>query len=186
MRKLFVFTAVAVSLSAIAATQTHAFLNQPTKGKNFKVNLMTAYQPCTTPNTMTDDGKQACSPLVRLNPNCGFDGGLGKVQLKAQTVGNTAFRIKLTGLDQFCENAVLNFFISFRKTGIHCGIDECTMVDQIGATLGSCNVSHGLCSTAGQLFLAGGADKGQVEILEVYVEENGIRTFNSGLITQRP
>ena len=178
--------AVAFGLSTVAATQAHAFLNQPTKGKNFKVNLMTAYAPCTAPNTMTDDGKPACSPLVRLNPNCGFDGGLGKVQLKALTVGNTDFRIKVTGLDQFCEGAVLDFFISFRKTGVHCGTSECTLVDQVGVKLGSCSVQNSLCATAGQLFLPGGADRGQVEILEVYVEEDGVRTFNSGLITQRP
>jgi len=184
MRKVLI--ALVVAGLGVAATHADAFLNQPTKGKNFKVNLMTAYEPCTSPNAMTDDGFDACMPPVRSNPNCGFDGGQGKVQLKALTVGNTDFRIKLQGLDTFCEGQTLNFFITFRKTGIHCGIGECTMVTVVGHPLGSCAVQNSQCKTNGQLFLPGGADQGQVEIIEVYAEQNGDRTFNTGLITQRP
>jgi hypothetical protein len=186
MRKIFMLVALTVAGSIIAATNAHAFLNQPTKGKNFKVNLMTAYEPCTVPNAMTDDGFDACTPPVRSNPTCGFDGGLGKVQLKSLTVGNAAFRIKVTGLDNTCEGETVNFFITFRKTGVHCGLAECTMVTVVGQPLGSCSVQNSLCSTAGSLFLPGGADQGQVEILEVYAEVNGARTFNMGLITKRP
>lgn len=185
MRRFVIALVVCLAGSTLALMPADALVNQPDKGKNFKINLMTAYEPCTVPNAMTDDGFDACTPPVRSNPTCGFDGGLGKVQLKALTVGNTDFRLKLNGLESACDGATLNFFISFRKTGVHCGIAECTMADVVGHPLGSCSVNNGICKANGQQFLPGGADPGQYQILEVYVEQNGARTFTSGLLTQR-
>ncbi len=178
--------AATVAALAISASTVLAVVNQPDKGKNFKVNMMTAYEPCTAPNTTTDDGIPACTPPVRINTICGFDGGLGKVQLKSLTVGKTDFRIKMNGLATACEGAVLNFFISFRKSGTHCGIADCTMVDVIGHPIGGCEVSNHSCKLSGQSFFPGGADAGQFEILEVYAEQNGVRSFSTGLITKRP
>jgi hypothetical protein len=80
---------------------------------------------------------------------------------------------------------VLDFFVTFRKTGTHCGIGDCTMV-AITRQIGSCNVSNESCKVNGQLFLEGGADPGQVEVLDVYAESAGVRTFSMGLITIRP
>jgi len=47
-------------------------------------------------------------------------------------------------------------------------------------------VSNHTCKLSGQTFLPGGADAGQFEILEVWAEQSGIRSFSTGLITQRP
>lgn len=190
MHRTLTSAALAAVVGLLAASPALAVHNQPFKGKNFKVNLMTAYNPCTTPNTTTDDGVPACSTLDRSDPVCGFDGGQGKVQIKSLTVGNQAFRIKLNGLNEtFCSGQTLNFFISYRKTGHLCngGITSCTTQDVLAHALGGCVVDdRGKCKLSGAQFLPGGANIGQIEILEVYVERTGLRSFNTGLIIQKP
>jgi hypothetical protein len=188
MHRTLTSAALAAVVGLLAASPALAVHNQPFKGKNFKVNLMTAYNPCTTPNTTTDDGVPACSTLDRSDPVCGFDGGQGKVQIKSLTVGNQAFRIKLNGLNEtFCSGQTLNFFISYRKTGHLCAGTACTTEDVVAHPLGSCSVSdNGVCKANGALFLPGGADVGQIEILEVWAERLGLRSFNTGLIIRKP
>jgi hypothetical protein len=187
-RSILTFTMTA-ALGLLVASQAMALHNQPDKGKNFKVNLMTAYEPCTSPDTVTDDAVPACSTLQRSDPTCGFVGGQGKVQLKSLTVGNQAYRIKMNGLDVACSGQTLNFFISYRKTGHLCngGITSCTTQDVLAHALGGCVVDdRGKCKLSGAQFLPGGANIGQIEILEVYVERTGLRSFNTGLIIQKP
>jgi hypothetical protein len=184
MRRTIGLLALLAGLGVVTSPAL-ALHNQPFKGKNFKINLMTAYAPCTSPNAMTDDGLDACVP-VRSDPSCGFGGGQGKVQLKALTIGNTSFRIKINGLDQFCEGQVLQFYISYRKTGHHCGGNSCTTVDVVNHPLGSCSTHNSVCKTSGAIFLPGGAQAGQVEILNVHAEHNGVPAFTTGLITVRP
>lgn len=185
-RSILTFTMTA-ALGLLVASQAMALHNQPDKGKNFKVNLMTAYEPCTSPDTVTDDAVPACSTLQRSDPTCGFVGGQGKVQLKSLTVGNQAYRIKMNGLDVACSGQTLNFFISYRKTGHLCAGTACTTEDVVAHPLGSCSVSdNGVCKVNGSLFLPGGADVGQIEILEVWAERLGLRSFNTGLIIRKP
>jgi hypothetical protein len=183
LRTILTATLLGVGL---AASPVLAFHNQPFKGKNFKVNLMTAYEPCTAPDTVTDDGVSACSTLQRSDPLCGFGGGQGKVQLKSLTVGNIAFRIKLNGVDDPCDGETINFFLSFRKTGHHCAGASCTTVDVIDYPLGACFVTRNVCKASGALFLPGGAQLGQIEILDVHAERLGNRVFTPGLITRKP
>jgi hypothetical protein len=184
MRRIaFVATLIATGLVASSAFGLH---NQPFKGKSFKINVVTAYEPCTAPDTLTNDGQPACSVPVRSDPGCGFGGGQGKIQLKSLTVGNTGFRVKLNGLDPPCENQVINFVISFRKTGHHCNGASCTMVDVIDHPFSACSVINGVCKDNGALFLPGGADIGQIEIIEVRGERLGNRTFATGVITRKP
>jgi hypothetical protein len=186
MRRFVTVAASFAVVGLLAASPALALHNQPFKGKNFKVNLMTAYLPCTSPDTTTDDGVAACSTLQRSDPLCGFGGGQGKVQLKSLTVGNQAYRIKVTGLDSFCEGQTLNFLISYRKTGHLCAGNNCSTVDVVDQPLGSCSVQHGLCKTSGALFLPGTAEVGEIEIMDVHAERLGLTSFTPGLIIRKP
>jgi hypothetical protein len=170
----------------LAANTALALHNQPFKGKSFKTNIVTGYEPCTTPNTVTDDGLPACNPPQRTDPICGFGLGQGKLQLKAQSVGNTAVRVKLNGLDPGCEGTVLTFAASLRRTGHHCGATPCTLVDAVEVPIGACAVQRATCKASGHLVFPGGTSAGQIEIREIVVRRGGLRAFRIGIIGRRP
>jgi hypothetical protein len=188
MRRIVISAAFLAAAALLASSPAQALHNQPFKGKNFKVNLATSYAECTAPDTTTDDGVDACSTLVRTDPTCGFFGGQGKVQLKSLTVGNQAFRIKMNGLEPACTGQTLNFFITYRKTGELCGggLVSCT-TENVTQQLGACSVDpNGICKVNGAIFLPGGANVGQIEILEVHAERLGLRSFSTGMIIRKP
>ena len=67
--------ALALALTAVAWA-TH---DEPGKGGSAKAALVTAYEPCTAPNTTTSGLAPfaACSPPVRSDPECGFNSAVG-------------------------------------------------------------------------------------------------------------
>ena len=181
MHRIFVsLTAMAVGIAALSST-AHAQFNTPFKGKQFKGNLMTAYLPCTTPDTTTDDAIPACTTPVRSTPSCGWGGGQGKIQLKMQTVGNVDTRIKLTSLDAACEGLTLTVQAMVRRTGHWCSGNVCQTVDT-PAALGTCAVQHQTCKINGQLNLPGGPNIGQTEILDLAILNGTSRVFDVGLV----
>jgi hypothetical protein len=172
--------AVALGLTVVATT-AHAQFNSPFKGKQFKGNMMVTYQPCTTPDVMTDDNVPACSAIVRTDPNCGYGGGQGKIQLKAQTVGNYDARLKLVTLDAGCEGHTLSFIAVVRRTGRYCGGNVCTAQDST-FQFGQCVTQRGVCKFGGQFTWPGGPGTGNTEIKDIYVTDGGLRVFDVGLV----
>jgi len=172
--------AIALGLT-VAAPTAHAQFNSPFKGKQFKGNLMTTYNACTAPDTMTDDNVPACSTFVRTDADCGFGGGQGKVQLKTQTVGNYDARLKLVTLDTGCEGKVLTFVGVVRRTGHYCGGNICTMQDTT-FQFGTCTVARGVCKFGGQFVWPGGTGQGNTEFKDIYVMDGATRVFDIGLV----
>ncbi len=172
--------AIALGLTVLATT-AHAQFNTPFKGKQFKGNLMTTYEPCTAPNTMTDDSVPACTTVVRTDPNCGYGGGQGKIQLKAQTVGNYDARLKLVTLDAGCEGKTLSFVAVVRRSGRYCGGTICTAQDTT-FQFGQCVVSRGVCKFGGQFTWPGGPGTGNTEFKDIYVTDGPLRVFDIGLV----
>lgn len=174
-----ILAAAAIGLLASTALATH---NQPFKGKSFKVNLMTAYEPCAAPDTVTDDAVSACSVPVRSDPTCGYGGGQGRIQLKMLTVGKVAFKVKLTTLEAGCEGQVLHFVTTLRRTGHHCGGTACTVVDATDFEFASCVVQGATCVGNGQVLFPGGVNLGQIEFKDISVKRAGLRTFDTGIV----
>jgi hypothetical protein len=174
---------IALGLTVAASTAHAQNFNSPFKGKQFKGNLMTTYSACTAPDTMTDDNVQACSTIVRVDDNCGFGGGQGKIQLKTQTVGNYDARLKLVTLDQGCEGRNLDFMGTVRRTGHYCGGNICTVVDST-FQIGTCKVLRGVCKFGGQFVWPGGTAQGNTEFVDIFVKDNasGLRVFDIGLV----
>ena len=172
--------AIAVGLG-VMATSAHAQFNTPFKGKQFKGNLMTGYNACTAPDTVTDDAQSACSAVSRTDTGCGYGGGQGKIQLKGQTVGNYDARLKLVSLDAACEGQTLTFQARVRRTGRYCSGNVCTVGDTT-FQFGSCVVQHNICKFGGQFNFPGGPSDGETEFLDVYVMDGPNRAFTIGLV----
>ena len=172
--------AIAMGLSVLASSANAQF-NTPFKGKQFKGNLMTTYEACSAPDTLTDDGVMACTTLVRSNLNCGYGGGQGVIQLKTQTVGNYDARVKITSLDAACEGRTLSFRAVVRRTGRYCGGNVCTVEDTT-FQFGSCLVQHSICKFGGQFTWPGGPGTGETELKDVYVMDGANRAFDIGLV----
>ena len=170
-------TATGIGLLAGVAPADH---NEPFKAKAVKVNLVTAYEPCTSPNTMTDDNIQACAPPVRSDPLCSFSGGQGSVQIK--TIDQRGFQIKLKvkGLEEACDGATLTFLASARNTSHNCAGIPCTAVDQPSVSLGTCTVQRGVCIVFGVLIFPGGAERGGVEMNNIILKRGTLTTARSG------
>jgi hypothetical protein len=138
-----------VGLLASVAFATH---NEPAKAKGLKMELVTGYSACTSPNKSTPGlGIPACSPPVRNDSVCGFDGGKGSVKAKVIT-GDIKLQAKAKGLSAGCEGQTLCPVVSFRVTTDNCvpGSVDCTAVDltnfQVGfPPAGCCVVSGGAC-----------------------------------------
>ncbi len=179
-RTIVGLAAIALGL-CLAAGSAHAQFNTPFKGKQFKGNLMTAYNPCTAPDTTTDDSVAACSTFTRSDSNCGYGGGQGKIQLKTQTVGNYDARLKLVTLDAGCEGKTLTFHAVVRRTGRYCAGNICQVQDQ-DFQFGSCVVMRGVCKFGGQFVWPGGPGTGNTEFQDMYVKDGANRAFDIGLV----
>ena len=179
-RILIGLAALAVSLG-VMTTSAHAQFNSPFKGKQFKGNLMVAYNPCTAPDTQADDNTPACTTIARSDTNCGYGGGQGKIQLKSQTVGNYDARLKLVTLDAGCEGKTLDFVAVVRRTGRYCSGNVCALADQT-FQFGQCVVQHNVCKFGGQFTWPGGPGTGNTEIKDIYVTDGPNRVFDIGLV----
>src|SRR6266850_6272423 len=83
--------------SALLSRPVLAQFNEPGTAKAVKVSVVTAYEPCTTPNTVTSDLTPACT-AVRSDPVCGFVGA-GHGLMYFRTKGSTGWAVKIVLLN---------------------------------------------------------------------------------------
>jgi hypothetical protein len=141
----------AVLAVAVPADATH---DEPGRGRSVKTALVTSYEPCTSPNTMTSGGfpVPACSPPVRTDPICGFgavDGlrGMGKAKGVVHD-GDVQLTAVLAGLGLGCEGWRLCGAIFIRVSTDRCDVSPCTTADLILANESAtacCTVHQGNC-----------------------------------------
>jgi len=140
-------------LLAVEAGATH---DEPGKGKSARASLVTAYEPCTSPNTTTSGLTPwpACSPPVRSDPVCGF-GNLpvtianGRAKAKTRPF-DVEFAFAAKGLPLSCEGLTLCGVVSIRVSTDRCVDSPCTLQDLINVTgteaTSCCVVQRGVCS----------------------------------------
>lgn len=181
-RAAFAFVLIAMGSPAVA---DHV---QPAKAQVFKGTLVTAYAPCTSPNTATTPTEvvglswPACTPAVRENPTCGF-GPDGSGQVEFRTSGDKiGVKIKVRGLDAGCEGTVIAAGFSFDVTGDLC--DGVTCTSPFSTAWAGCTVIGGRCSTGNTsrfFFLRSGGRSGMVpRAVDVY--SDGVRAFQMGVL----
>ena len=139
MRKIVSVAVVAAVVVALSASAGLAQFNEPSIAKSVKANVVTAYQPCPSPNT-------PC-PAVRGDAGCGFAGGHGLMYIRGKGTSGWAIKIILLGIDNICQNETIHFFADLRTTRPDCGGGTPCTVDTPNVDLGSCIVGHtGGCS----------------------------------------
>jgi hypothetical protein len=112
-----------------------AFHDEPPRGRAFVGGVVTAYEPCTSPNTKTQgiSPVSACSPPRRSDPVCGFGtlpGSPGKGKLKADVRrGEIELKTSLSGLTFGCEGERLCGVVTVRVTTHRCNTQPCTTVN---------------------------------------------------------
>ena len=177
------FSKAVVCVLALGATAAQATHDEPGKGRSAKAALVTAYQPCTAPNTTTSGLApfDACSPPVRSDPECGFGAEVvssasGHVKAKSRN-----FDVDLTfiakGLDYGCEGLMLCGVATVRVTTDRCVMSPCT-VDLVDIPItqpdSCCRVTHGTCQLRTSI---------NTEIFDAlrYGERAGIEILGCGL-----
>jgi len=128
--------------------------DEPGRGKAVRISMVTAYEPCTDPNTSTQGGlpTPSCSPPVRSDPVCGFgalDGMVGMAKAKAQVHdGDIQLSVIASGLGNGCEGHNLCGVIKVRVTTDRCLVSPCTTKDieltNVSDTA-CCTVANGNC-----------------------------------------
>ena len=169
--------------------------NVPKAAKAIKGSIVTAYEPCTAPDTTTDSDKgslPACTPV--RSDSCGFSTingeprGKGQLQIKSLDDRGWSVKLKLLGLDQeaACEGQTMTFVVTYRPTAHNCVDAACTAVDQT-VSLASCIVARGVCKINAPVhvlpdILAPGVD----ELLgfSVIHQQTGNRAFNIGVMSR--
>ena len=142
-----------ILLSCLAAVRpAGATHDEPAKAKAMKVPLVTAYAPCTAPNTLTDGPipALACAPPVRSDALCGFENrGVGKALGVARANGDVRLVFTLQGLGPGCDGRRLCATADVRSTTDRCQGFPCPAVDLVNVTTVSdsncCTVVGGSC-----------------------------------------
>jgi len=164
------------------------------KAKKLGGSFVTAYEECTTPDTVTDTGIPACT-AVRSDPVCGFGpgGGVGKFKLISKpNVRDVKLKAKLKDLDPACQGETLSFAISQRLTGAECAGSLCTLEDFATGRVAECVVdAKNRCKAAPivSLFLPppGPQPTGEVSLIEgVQVFRGNTLTFDTGVLLLIP
>lgn len=143
-------------LSVIAlAASAGAYHDEPRRAKALKAPLVTAYQPCTSPNTQTlgFPALPACHPAVRMDSLCGFTSqstlsGYGKAAAKSKPNGDFAVSISAKGLSAGCEGQTLCGVVRVRATTHRCAEGPCTVADldfTSTSPTACCTVLSGVC-----------------------------------------
>ena len=148
-------TGVAVAVVVTWGSVVWATHDEPGRGRTVKMPLVTAYAPCTAPNTLTAglNGIPACQPAQRIDAQCGFQPpdmlhASGKVSAVSLPSGDIELRVIAKGL--LCEGYTLCGALNFRASTDRC-VDgpSCTVVDlnyvAEAGTNGCCIVSGGAC-----------------------------------------
>jgi hypothetical protein len=181
-------TVVAVGLST-PITSTAA-QNEPKTAKTFKGSIVVAYEPCTSPDTVTDAATQACSTPVRSDPACGFGTsnglpkGKGQLLIKSKDLQGWLVKLKLLNVEDACDGQQMHFDVTYRSTGHNCGGSDCTAVNQT-ATIADCTVERGVCkinvpvtNLPPDIINSGGT-----ELVDMYVRHGSLRAFDVGLLS---
>ena len=159
-RNLHGFRGMGIALAglmvAVVPELAKATHDEPGRGKALKGSMVTAYEPCTNPNTMTEGGlpQPACAPPVRSDPVCGFGALFGQVGMaKAKAMvhdGDIELSVGASGLGNGCEGQRLCGVVRVRVTTHRCPaeLSPCTTSD-IELTNQSdtacCRVFNGSC-----------------------------------------
>jgi hypothetical protein len=152
-----IWTSLAVCAVLGLASSASATHDEPGRGRSVKSPLVTAYAPCTAPNTQTRgvNGVPACTPPQQVDKICGFDipsarNGNGKVSAVSLENGDIELKVVARGLGIGCEGRRLCGTLSFRGTTDRCVDGEsCTVIDLIDwvadSPAGCCVVQSGFC-----------------------------------------
>ena len=148
---------VALSATALLATAASAH-DEPRRAKSVRAALVTAYESCTNPNTTTDGPSAfpACSPPVRSDTECGFQGpffksGYAKASGMTTTIGDFRLGYVAKGLNPGCEGRRLCAVAQVRVTTDRCVQKPCTFdLPQwyVDSVTGCCTVAGGECRVA--------------------------------------
>jgi len=141
------------------AAGASAFHDEPKRAKAVKAPLVTAYLPCTSPNTHTTGVPSfaACEPPLRVDELCGFTdplyvSGLGKAAGQAKANGDFQIKVVVRGLNSGCEGRTMCPTVKIRATTHRCATGAaCTTqdIELIGASpTACCKVMSGACSVS--------------------------------------
>ena len=192
MRTTFIASFFLVALAGFGLAQVVT----PLKAKAMKGELVTAYEPCTAPNTFNPSSifTLACTPPVRSNPTCGFGpNGKGKYSIKLFG-SDLKVTASLTGLAGCLPNGSfhdLALAANFRITTTACAAD-CTTANA-AVFVGGCELVDGKCtikSTLETTHLANALLDGEtynIELGDICVHEtiNG-KAFCNGIKVSVP
>lgn len=147
----------------LAAAAFVAVLGAPIEasagGPTLRLDLLTSYEACTTPNATVADSfpatfAAACAPPVRSDATCGFGpNGSGQVGIAVARRG-VRVRARLSGLTAGCEGQLLTLRVGARATTAACSPGPCTVGDADSADLfpaRPCLVTDGSCSMSGEM-----------------------------------
>jgi hypothetical protein len=151
-RVAYGFSGLIVLGAAVAfAWEAH---DEPPRARALSAGLVTAYEPCTNPNTLTQGVPPvpACSPPERSDPDCGFGNtatspGKGKVRAEIRR-GEVSMNASVLGLTSGCEGHRLCGVVVLRVTTSRCNAQPCTTQDVELINTGDkacCTVSGGRC-----------------------------------------
>jgi len=177
-----------------AATEALGMHPVPAKARLVKVDLVTAYAPCTNPDTRSGTPGTpgaptrwpACSAAVRTDPICGFGAtGRGTAELRING-SNVGVKLKLKGLSAGCEGQYLGVVFGWQVTTDDCGGAACTLQQITPGYGGGCLVKRGGCvmnfpPTEPPSFLATGV-RANIEVTDFYVARGDIKTFRMGVL----
>ncbi len=147
---------LAFCLAIGVATSARALHDEPKRAKTIKTPLVTAYRPCTAPNTHTIGvpSFEACVPALRVDDLCGFTdevylSGQGKAAGQAKPNGDFQVTVVARGLNPGCEGRTMCATVKVRATTHRCSEGACTTkdIELIGASPSACcKVMSGNCS----------------------------------------
>src|SRR5262245_62462252 len=147
---------VALLIGPPLARRAGAQHDEPKRAKSVKAALITAYEPCTSPNTTTAGSSlaiPACSPPLRSDPACGFQGpffrsGYAKASGVTTPIGDFRLGFVAKNLNPGCEGRKLCAVAAVRVTTDRCVQKPCTFdLPQwfVDSVTGCCIVAGGEC-----------------------------------------
>jgi len=159
--KTVIVAAVAIVLLGSPLTRPANALSsgshdEPKRAKSVKAALITAYEPCTSPNTVTQGSSltiPACSPPARSDPECGFQGafftaGYAKASGVTTPIGDFRLSYVAKNLNPGCEGRKSCAVAEVRVTTDQCQMKPCTFdLPQwfVDSVTGCCIVASGQC-----------------------------------------
>ena len=160
-RKTVIVAAVAIVLLGSPLTRPANALSsgshdEPKRAKSVKAALITAYEPCTLPNTVTQGSSltiPACSPPARSDPECGFQGafftaGYAKASGVTTPIGDFRLSYVAKNLNPGCEGRKSCAVAEVLVTTDQCQMKPCTFdLPQwfVDSVTGCCIVAGGQC-----------------------------------------